>query len=78
MYFANRDFQRKSAFLSAVDRGEPITLFDPAAAMPAIDGEVTVVGPWSLTSKETREDYQRAGWTARCRVRGMRVVEVVA
>jgi hypothetical protein len=78
MYFANQNFQRRSAFLKAVRDGLPVVLFNPDIEMPAINGEVTVQGPWDVTKWDGDATNQPHGWRARVRVQDMRVQAVLA
>lgn len=80
MYYASTNFPRRSAFEKAVRGGSAVVLFNPALQMPAVNGEVTVVGPWALSKYETRDPRFLAptshhGWAVRVRVKDMRVVE---
>lgn len=82
MYYASVDFPRRSALRRAVSDGVAVTLFNPELQVPAVNGIVTVVGPWSLPKYESRDpgfftSGSHHGWQARVRVRDMRVVEVL-
>lgn len=83
--YASIDFATKSDFRRAVQNNLPVMLYSPSLGIPAINGEVTVEGPWPKTLSPAnlvfgpQEKYRRAiskEWTARVRVQDMRVLEV--
>ena len=83
MYYASTDFLRRATFVNAVRDGlAPVVLFNPDLNLPAIEGVVTVVGPWAVARRETQASNflindHHCGWQARCRVHDMQVVEVL-
>ena len=81
MYYASVNFLRSAAFAKAVRDGVPVVLFNPELGVPAVEGEVTVVGPWSLSRYESKDrnflyDNHKHGWMVRCRVHEMRITQV--
>ncbi len=47
--YASIDFATKTDFRRAVKQGLPFVLYSPTLGMPAVDGTVTVEGPWPKT-----------------------------
>ena len=86
--YASMNFPTKRDFRRAVAEGQPIVLYSPVMQMPAINGVVTVEGPWPerstagptvprlLGTREARWRTALKGWTAQVRVQDMRIVEV--
>lgn len=85
--YASIDFATKKDFCLAVREGQPFLLYSPMLGIPAVNGTVTVVGPWPspivrpltepmIGPKEKRHGRSVPAWTARVEVRDMRVVAV--
>ena len=80
--YASIDFATKKDFRSAVQRGLPITLYSPTLGMPAINGTVTVEGPWPSGCSDcsaapaTHRARRIPAWKARVEVRNMQPVQV--
>lgn len=77
MTYASVNFPTSGAFKRAVRAGEPVLLFNPDLQMPAINGVVTVQGPWDLTRHDTDPNRKLHGWRATVRVQDMVPVEVL-
>ena len=75
MYFASQNFTRANELRRAFQQGVTITLFNPNTGIPAVNGEVTVVGPWKLLDNEDMS-RAKAGWQARCTVKNMDITHV--
>ncbi len=79
-YYASQNFKRKSALKRAVRDGLPVVLFNPLIAMPAVNGEVVVRGPWDVERHDAQTWRGRPanwGWQARGRTQDMRIVAVL-
>lgn len=82
--YASIDFPTKRDFRRAVRKGELVVAYSPIMEMPAINGVVTVDGPWPLRHsilqeacpEAVRRSRELPSWQARCVVKDMRVVEV--
>lgn len=83
--YTSIDFATKSEFRQAVQQHQPVVVYSPNLGMPAINGIVTVTGPWPVKTLPAPGDatpaYQRRqrihpAWTARVEVKDMVVVAV--
>lgn len=77
MTYASVNFPTSTAFKKAVETGQPVVLFNPELQIPAINGVVTVHGPWDLTRHDKETRSKQHGWRATVRVRDMVPVEVL-
>ena len=85
--YASIDFATKKDFRLAVQQGCPMMLFSPTLGMPAVNGKVTVMGPWPGISSTPappppygpqlqNRKKKLCTWKARAVVKDGRVVQV--